>query len=374
MNSMHITLIIHSLVGGGAERVTSHMASYWADKGHRVSVVTIASAENNRYTLPAPIELHALGIDGKSTGLLSGLASNISRILTIRKTIKKLNPDIVISMMAPSNVMAGLACINLPAKCIGSERNYPGLDYIGGMWIFLRKHCYRFVDTVVTQTKIGEQWILDNTSAKRVITIPNPLLLPLPDFEPKVLPNKQHDRKLILGVGRLTNQKQFDHLIGAFAKIAHQHDRWDLAIVGEGENREQLNELIIDQGLSERVHLVGRAGNISDWYEAADIFAMTSITEGFPNALIEAMAHGVPSISYDCLTGPAEVIDNNVNGILVEPNNINAFSEALERVVASEVLQKKLSENACEIVTVLAPAPVMSKWENEIERLIRQRN
>ena len=154
---MRITIIIHSLKGGGAERATSHMATFWAGKGHDITVLTIASTADNRYTLPENVCLKPLGIDGNSSTKVSGILNNIRRIRILRQEIKQLNPHVVIGMMAQVNVMAGLACWKLPVKCIGSERNYPGMDYTGRLWGILRKYTYRFIDTVVTQTLAGEE-------------------------------------------------------------------------------------------------------------------------------------------------------------------------------------------------------------------------
>ena len=367
---MNIAFLIHSLRGGGAERVTSHMAAYWSEQGHQVTVLTLASTENNRYALPANVNLQALGIDGVSHGLISGLFNNISRLKTLRKTISALQPDIVISMMATANVMAGIACKPLKTKCIGSERNYPGIDDTGRLWGTLRKYTYRFLDAVITQTPTSERWIIENTNAKHVVTISNPLLLPLPDLPPRIPPPRDTDRKLILGVGRLTAQKQFTHLIQSFAGIANDHSNWDLAIVGEGEDRQSLEDLITRHKLDHRIRLVGRAGNIADWYQAADIFALTSFTEGFPNALIEAMAHGTPSISYDCLTGPGEIISNGHNGLLVEADNMQAFSTTLDQLMRSTELQRSLAKNCVEIISTLNPDKIMKQWEIEIKKAI----
>ena len=365
----HIAILIHSLTGGGAERVTSHMAIYWADKGHKVTVLTIASTASNRYALPENVDLHALGIAAVSANPVAGLFNNISRVKILRKAIIDVNPDIVISMMAQANVMAGLACRQLPIKCIGSERNYPGNDYTGRLWGTLRKYTYRFLDTVITQTHTSEEWILKHTNARRVINIPNPLLLPLPLLEPIVTPNKPSDTKLLLGVGRLTDQKQFNHLIECFAALAEKHTQWHLTIVGEGENRDAYDKLISERNLNHRVKLIGRAGNISDWYQAADAFALTSATEGFPNALIEAMAHGVPCISYDCLTGPSEIIEHGINGLLVEANNKQALTFAIDSLLGSSELQRSFAKKAVNIIERLDPEIVMSQWETEIRRL-----
>lgn len=360
---MHIAFFIYSLSGGGAERVTTHMAEYWAKKNHKITVITMSSAEGNRYKLSNCIDLKILNIDGESKGLLPSVTNNIKRIKVIRQTIIEVKPAVIISMMAPANVLAGLACVGLSTCCIGSERNYPGFDYSSRMWNFLRKYTYRNLNAVVTQTEVGKQWITQNTNAKCVHSIPNPIILPLPSFEPIVSPSKIKGKHLIIGTGRLTKQKQFHHLIEAFAGVAKDFDNWDLTIIGEGEKHIELEETAKDFGVSSRVHLPGRVGNVSDWYDSADLFVMTSQTEGFPNALIEAMAHGVAVISYDCLTGPAEIIDSGTNGLLVEKDDIKELETQIRHLIGNPSTRKRLAQGGKGIISKLDSGRIMEKWE-----------
>ena len=109
---------------------------------------------------------------------------------------------------------------------------------------------------------------------------------------------------MLLSVGRLTKQKGFDQLISHFATLARSHANWDLIILGEGEERTALEAQIADADLTQRIKLPGRVNNVSEWYADADLFVMSSRFEGSPNVLLEAMAHGVPAVSFDCPTGP----------------------------------------------------------------------
>lgn len=363
---MHIAFFIYSLSGGGAERVTTHMANHWSKTHRKVTVITMASTENNRYHLSAEIDLIALEIDGLSKGPISAIYNNISRINTLRKVLRNLNPDVVISMMTEANVMTGIACFGLKTKCIASERNFPGFDYTGCMWGLLRRHTYRFLDIVITQTDVGKKWISDNTSAGTVVSIPNPIVLPLLVNDPVVAVPKRTDRKRIIGTGRLTNQKQFHHLIAVFAKFSDEFKNWDLIILGEGENLAELQNLSKELGLQKRVNLPGRVGNIADWYLAADLFVMTSETEGFPNALIEAMAHGVAAISYDCPTGPSEIIESGVNGLLVKTNDKVELEKGIRELMNNNLKRKSFATAGKQITTTLNINSVMAQWDNVI--------
>lgn len=366
---MHIAFVIYSLSGGGAERVTSHMAAFWASRGCKVSVVTFTRDVSSSYELPDYVELVCLDLDRSSSNPFAAVVNNARRLLSIRDCIRVLNPSVIISMMPDTNVLVALACTGLKAKKIGCERHYPGLDYTGRLWSLLRRFTYRMLDAVVVQTQMGRRWIEENTNAKLIVVIPNPLVLPLLKTKPVVPTRESLGRHVLLGVGRLTDQKQFDHLIKSFSLVSGSNTDWDLVIVGEGDSKNSLTKLAAEYDLKDRVVLIGRVGNISEWYDSADIFSMTSKSEGFPNALIEAMGSGLAVVSYDCLTGPSEIIDTGYNGILVEGDNIEGMARSLEQLMQSRSLRDFLGKNARDIVDRLSPNAVMKMWEETIERL-----
>lgn len=342
--------------------MTAHMANYWSGE-HNISVITLASTGENRYALDNDVDLIALNVDGASQNISAAFVENYKRLRKIRQTIKRLAPDAVISMMAHTNVLTSLACIGLDTVTLGSERNFPGIDNTGRLWGTLRRFTYRFLDVVVTQTELGMRWIEDNTNAKKVTTIPNPVFFPLPILQPKINIPTTTDYKTILSVGRLTEQKQFHHLISTYAKIHSKHPKWKLAIAGEGNLAATLQKQVYELGLSESVTLLGRVGNVGEWYHHCDIFVMTSKTEGFPNALIEAMSHGLPVISYDCPTGPREIIENGENGLLTDLNDTDQLETQLLKLIETPQLRDKLSKKAVAIRETLAMPNIMAQWE-----------
>lgn len=367
---MKIAFFIFSLRDGGAERITSYMANHWASQGHSISVITMTGEQQDSYPLSPDIALARLCSDKKSTGSLSAISNNIRRIFSLRKALIKLQPDLVISMMPTANITAALAVQGLGIKCIGSERNYPPFDELGGYWRFLQKHVYRFLDSIVIQTKIGQEWIKANTNARSTVVIPNPVVLPIPNTTPAIPVFCSPEKKLILGVGRLAKQKQFDHLIDAFAMIAENHHHADLVILGDGDARAALESQIKELNLTDRIFLPGRAGNIAEWLSRANLYVLSSEYEGFPNALLEAMAHGVPCVSYDCLTGPAEIIVNNENGILVEANNINELSSSIERVINDADLQNLFLNNSKHTAVKFDLQTIMDSWTLLATRIV----
>jgi len=361
---MRIAFVIYSLGGGGAERVTAILAQHWADTGHKVRVMTFADESANFYKLKSNVEYETLRCASAGTTLWKKVVLNLSRISKLRRRLKIFQPDVVIGMMSTTSAIVALASVGLRCTAVGSERVHPPLDPLPPFQNFIRNVSYRFHDAVVAQTKESAQWIRTHTAARTVHVIPNPLAWPLDAKEPILAPADfcPTGRSIILAVGRLVPQKGFDKVISAFAAVYEDHPSWDLVILGAGPNRSAL-EMQIDQlGLKGRIFLPGRAGNIGDWYQRASIFAMTSLFEGFPNALLEAMAYGLPVISTDCDTGPRDLIEHNINGLLIAPGDQDALVEGLQQLMGHEDLRRRLSEKARDVRKRYAIGDISAQW------------
>jgi glycosyltransferase involved in cell wall biosynthesis len=170
-------------------------------------------------------------------------------------------------------------------------------------------------------------------------------------------------------VGRLVPQKGFDLLIPAFAASAHRFPQWELVIVGDGPARAGLQAQIAAFGLTDRVFLPGRAGNIGAWYERAHAYVLPSRFEGMPNVLLEAMSHGLPVISFDCETGPGEIIRHGVDGLLVPPQDIKALAEAMAMLMGDDELRQQLGAGAVETRLRYALPTIEAQWRSLLVRL-----
>jgi glycosyltransferase involved in cell wall biosynthesis len=366
VHPVKILLLMHSLCAGGAERAACTLANFWAGGGREVTIVTLAPVSADFYPLDRRVGRISLDLAGASRHALHGLWQNARRVVALRRLLRRLQPDIALAMMSTPNVLLALASQWLPAlQTVGSERCYPPHAPLGRLWHVLRRMLYGRLSAMVALTGECAHWIETQTSASRVVVIPNAIAWPLPDNPPRrSLPRLcQPQRKLLLAVGRLEPVKNFDALIRAFARLAHTFPDWDLVILGEGSERARLALTIRCMGLVQRVAMPGVAGNVAYWYGKADLFALTSLSEGFPNALAEAMAHGVPAVSVDCNTGPRDIVRHGIDGLLVPPGDIAALSDALASVMGDAALRRQLASRSAQARERFSVEKVGHMWE-----------
>ena len=362
---MRILIVIHSLHSGGAERVTANLSRTWAEQGWNVSVVTIASAEKDFFQLHPAVKRIALNLAGDSAGLFTAVLANARRVRTLRRVTQEEHPDIVLGMMTGSGVLAVLAGWGLSCRVFVSERTYPPTLPLGAFWEFLRRWVYPKATGVVALTTEGQAWIERNCPGSNVTVIPNHVPWPLERGEPLLEPQNvlSAQRFLLLAVGRLGDEKQFGLLIDVFASLAVDYEDWDLVILGEGSERSALEKRVHSLGLENRVRLPGRAGNVADWYERANLFVLSSRVEGFPNVLAEAMACGLPAVSFDCDTGPRDIIRHEVDGLLVLPGDVDALATALGRLMGDESLRKQYAARAVDTRERFSVERIAVLWE-----------
>ena len=170
------------------------------------------------------------------------------------------------------------------------------------------------------------------------------------------------EKKNIIAVGRLTEQKGFDLLIKVWEKVEAEMNDWTLNIYGEGELRGQLQKMIQEKKLR-NIHLCGYTDNIEEKYLESSIFALTSRYEGYVLVLIEAQAKGLPCISFDCKEGPSEIIDDGVNGFLIEEGDIEAYSKKLMILMRDISLRQRFSENARKDLEKYDIRNILCEWE-----------
>ena len=341
----------------------SHMANYWSKKGWSVTLITLASRAGDFYPLEREVARVALDVSGSSSGLLEAIFRNMRRVWALRSAIRRSEPDAVVSFMDSVNIITLLATRFTRIPVVVAERTDPREHRIATMWDRLRNWLYPQADAVVVQTHNGMQWAQSIVKATQVHVIPNSV-----DSCPcgQAGNKPEFSKPFILAVGRLGKEKGFDLLLQAFQDIYLEHPEWSLVILGEGAGRGDLEALADSLGLGPRVHLPGLHANPASVMRQAEIFVLSSRYEGFPNVLLEAMACQIAVVSFDCHSGPREIIRHNVDGVLVPPADAKALAAALRDLIMDEGKRKSLAGNASQVTERFGVNRVMGMWEKTL--------
>jgi glycosyltransferase involved in cell wall biosynthesis len=362
MNVDRILLITSTLAPGGAERVMATMANYWAERGKQVSLLTIASTRDDFYALHPAVERVALDLLWDSDHMLDTLISNCKRLARIRREVVRRKPQVVLSFIDQTNVRVLAALLWTRAPIIVSERTDPRHHMISKSWRALRRLLYRRAKRVIVQTVSVQAWASRFVSAKKIEVIPNPVRnLPFAERNGK-------EQRTILGIGRLIADKGFDLLLHAFALSGLQHHGWRLTLLGEGSEREGLGAVAKQLGIGDVLNMPGIVRSPESYMAQSDIFVLTSRYEGFPNALLEAMAMGMAVVSVDCESGPREIIRNGIDGLLVGPQNAEEVARAIRQLADDRELRTNLGARATEVRQRFALSKIMEQWEAVINQ------
>ena len=344
--------------------MTSNLANYWAEKDWEITIVTVTESESDFYEIHPKINRISLGPGSHSNNVFEAIKNNYTRIRALRSILKQHKPDVALSMMTTANIVLGLATIGLNIVSVGSERIHPPMLPLGTIWEWLRKQSYKHLNTVVALSTESATWLSEHTSVQQIQIIPNSVNYPIARHSPLVEPHEERrNRFTLIAVGRLSPQKGFDRLLDAFFALASRFPDWDLVIVGEGECRAELEQRRHKLELDQRAAMPGAVGNLGDWYESADLFVMTSLFEGFPNTLAEAMAYGLPVVSVDCDTGPRDIIRDRIDGMLITQDNQQALINALAELMDNLDLRQRYAERAVEIRERFSMDTISGMWE-----------
>lgn len=354
---MRVAFVLAGLGAGGAERVVSLIASAWASRGDDVSVIAFDGPEEKVFHRFSPrVRLVRLAIPVVQGVNYSVLRGTLGRISALRRTLRDAQPDLIISFLTKINVLTLVAAAGLRRPVIVSERNNPTLQEIHPAWNLLLSWLYRRASAVVMQTEASLS-CLPRSGRARAMVIPNPI--------PRLAARSSAVKPpaAVVAVGRLVRQKGFDLLLDAFRRIADRHPGWSLEIWGEGPERQAIEAQVQALGLAPRIRLNGLSAAPASWMSDAAVFVLPSRYEGFPNALGEAMAAGLPVAAFDCAFGPREMIQNEVDGLLVPHEDVGALAAALDRLMADPALRARLGTAAREGSARFAPEKILAQWD-----------
>ena len=364
---MKILFVIGSLSGGGAERVLCMLANELTKRKYEVFIATNTEAPI-AYQFNKSIELKNIYPKERNKFDEIPLFSKLYKMFTlfkrIRKTAIQIQPDVVIPFMTEMNLYVIISLIGTHLKVIASEHTIIdlGRNENSLLKVITRRFVYRFVDKVTVLTEYDKKSI--SKFLKNVIVIPNPLSYKPLSTEEFIETDKY--RKNLLACGNISRYqiKGFDNLILAFAKIVRSCPNCILDIAGGGnqESFDYLKELAIKNGVENQVHFLGFCKNINNVMKEHKIFVLSSRYEGFGMALTEAMAMGCACISFNCIAGPGEIIQDGIDGILVEDQNIDELADKILLLINNDVKRKELAKNAISSVKRFDIKDIADKW------------
>ena len=265
-------------------------------------------------------------------------------------------------------MMAILTSRFLSIPVVVSVRGEPKEEYYSRFLRGAAMLLFPMADGVVLQSRRSADFFSQSVR-KRAVILPNSIH---PAFMREVYAGERE--KKIVAVGRVDANKNHMMIIKAFASLAERYPDYELVIYGEGELRSRLLEQVREMGLQDRVHLPGSISDVADAIYKASVFVLSSNSEGMPNTLMEAMALGIPSIATDCpCGGPAELIEDGVNGLLTEVDNWKKMEENLQKIMNNKKFANKLSRNAAKIQEKLNPDLINAKWEDYFCRVMERK-
>lgn len=354
---MKLLFYIHGISGGGAERVMSTLMNRFVGQGHQVRVVYTESLEPPVYSLAPQIEQVYMQsrCPMKSKSIVAKIFRRIWKYSAIRKQAKKYKPDFVISFLKAQNndVLAALLGTGYPV-IIGDhtnvDRKYPWQTSL------LSNILYPYASGITMLTmRDYEKW---KNKYRHVYYVPNPC-----DIKQKHIGAER--RKIVLGVGRVNQWhiKGFDSLIKAWHQVHEKHPDWKCQIAG-AYSESSLLAIQKEVGIKafEDVEFIGFRSDIHDYMESCEIFCLSSRIEGMPMVLLEALNLGCACVAFDCVTGPAEMIDEGKTGLLAKNQDVDNLAAKLEQVISDEELRKAFHENAPMSVDRFSTENVLNAW------------
>lgn len=355
-----VCIIVDCLTGGGAERAAAQLSIKLSEKKYQIFIISV----RDEITYNFSGKLYNLGLNESNLKL----KKQFDKLYAFKKAYKSINADIYIDFrMRNRPFMERLlhSFVFDISKMVMAIRSYNVFYHMPKSRYFKLK--YNNAKAIVGVSKGIQERLLKFHDFKNVIYIPN--------FFNKENVNKELleapinlNKKFILAVGRLDNEiKQFNKLILTYKDSEYFNKGVSLVIIGEGKDRMILENLINDNKLTNSVELLGFRDNVYAFMRAAKVVLLTSTFEGFPNVLLESLALGTPVISFNCKTGPSEMVIDGENGILVEDQNFNAFKEAINKMAVNKSFYEYCKLNATSSVSKFSEEKVLDKWVKLIE-------
>ena len=343
---------VSSLGDGGAQRVISILSEKMAMRDMDVEIVTY-------YDIPMVYEICSK-VKVTCVETCTGTKNMVKNLLWLRRYFKE-NAKIVLSFLAPFNMIALVAVMGTKVPIVVADRNDPAK--VPGNFVVrtARDVLYGFADQVVVQTEANKAYF--KRLQKKTKVIYNPV--DLKEYTGAAL--KTSKEKMIVSAGRLLPQKNQKMLLNAFAKISAKFPEYRMVIYGEGSFRGDLENYVLEKGLKGKVYMPGSVKDLYDRIKPAEIFVLSSDYEGMPNALIEAMCLGLPCVSTK-VSGATDLIVDHVNGLLVGVGSEEELTNAMEKLLSDESTRNEMAREAVKLAEKLLPDEILEQWLDIVRR------
>ncbi len=356
-------------VSGGIERMAIAMMNEMIHRGHSVELLSWDQKEAaTYYPMDAKVIWHKL--DMGNARQKAGFGLRLRRQLALRRLVQKSRPDVVIVFQHGPFLTMATALIGSGFPLIAAERSAPDrFEHIRAKkWKGAIFNSFRLADCITVQSEAfvsGYPTYLRD----RIVAIPNPVQ-PAKEFA-NPAGGKGHTRQLLC-IGRLSYPKNQHLLIQAFSMIADRVPEWNLKLVGDGENEKVLLDLIERKQMTSRITLVPPVHEISCLYQQSHLFCLPSEWEGFPNAVAEAMAHGLPIAGFSGCAGVRQLVLSGQNGLLAEGNgSADALADVLLPLMRDDDMRQRMGRKSVSLISTFAPEIIFDQWEKEFSRIAR---
>lgn len=352
-----IAFYIDSMEMGGANRVIANLTEYFSNKKYEVILINDIEPRSEIKTYKVSNKVKRFFLD-KNKKYSNNIIKQFERMLSLRKLVKKENIDVIVSFMGPPNYRMLLATIGLKIRKVVSVRNDPYREYGYGYRKVVAKTIFHLTDACVFQTNDAKQYFSKSVQSKSKV-----IFNPVNEKFYKVC--WQPTEKSIAVVGRLQEQKNPLLALEAFASIADEFPEYKLVYYGDGDLKDEIIRKAAIRNLENRVMLYGKVSDIENYLAKSDIYVLSSNYEGMPNALMEAMAVGVPCIATDCpCGGPRSLIQDEKQGLLVPCRNANVLANTMRELLKNEKLRREMSLAERKRANEFAPDIIFKQWES----------
>ncbi|MCC4114263.1 glycosyltransferase family 4 protein [Aromatoleum toluclasticum] len=368
--SLNLVLVVSSLGCGGAERVVQLLSGGFVKRGHRVTVIT-TTERDDFFPLADKVERVRLNVFGRERqgperrpAAISALWHAAKGLPALREIIRHASPDFIITFGDEINVLVLAVLFSMRRKVVATEHVDPRWHRQGPVLQFLRRRLYPSAHCLVSVSHgvdAGFHWL----PRSRRTVIHNPVVLQR-ESESQGGGSRSFGRQYIVAMGRFVRQKGFDLLLDAFSNVSRAYPQWALVLLGDGPEREELVRKAQSLEIGDSVHFAGAVSDPATYLSHAAFFVMSSRFEGFGNVLVEAMACGLPVVSFDCPSGPADIIDDGRNGLLVAPEDTAALAQAMVRMIADETMRGNMARQAQHDALRFDLDSTLDAWQKQV--------